>query len=104
MDIRNIDNNTFYTRTGLTDSEGRIIVGGILDYYPENKNKKIVIPQTVKVIEDNVLKYCKALKELHIPATVESIGRLPEGITIYGKAGSYAEEYAKENDLPFVAK
>lgn len=64
----------------------------------------VPIPKTVKIIEDNVLKDCKGLEELHIPASVESIGRLPEGITIYGKAGSFAEQYAKEKGIPFVVK
>ena len=52
---------------------------------------------------------CTNLKEVTIPATVSSIGSAAfsfchEDFTIYGTAGSYAETYAAENGIPFVAK
>lgn len=46
--------------------------------------KKVVIPDTVEVIESEAFYKCK-------------------NMTIYGYEGSYAEEYALENDIPFVS-
>lgn len=58
---------------------------------------------------------CTKLEELHLPATVSSIGQNAfrgqwteayncKKMTIYAPAGSYAETYAKENNIPFVAE
>ena len=51
---------------------------------------------------------CKKLRLVRIPGSVVEIGNMsfsgcsPE-LTIYAPAGSYAETYAKENNIPFVA-
>ena len=55
---------------------------------------------------------CPSLTNVTIPVSVTSIGGYPgantfkalaDQITIYGYTGSYAEIYAKENGIPFVA-
>lgn len=48
---------------------------------------------------------CKALEKITIPSTVRQIDDECflncQKLTIYGKAGSYAEQYAKKNRIPF---
>ena len=50
---------------------------------------------------------CTSLTAITIPDSVTSIGEnafgLCTNLTIYGYTGSYAETYAKENDIPFVS-
>lgn len=45
---------------------------------------------------------------VHIPDSVTSIGEgafsACKELTIHAPAGSYAEQYAKENNIPFVVK
>lgn len=51
---------------------------------------------------------CKALEKITIPATVRQIGSECflncKKLTIYGKSGSYAEQYAKLNHIPFICE
>ena len=61
------------------------------------------ISEGVKTIEAGAFERCTALTEIYIPASVESIadGALPanKSKTKYAPAGSYAEQYAKENKI-----
>ncbi len=69
---------------------------------------------TSVVFSDGVTKigdafgYCSSLTRVVIPESVTEIYRdafrACNSVTIYGKAGSYAETYAKENNIPFVAE
>lgn len=52
---------------------------------------------------------CSSLKSIYIPESVTTIAanaffNVGEGFVIEGKAGSYAETYASENDITFKAK
>lgn len=51
---------------------------------------------------------CKALEKITIPATVRQIGGECflncEKLTIHGKAGSYAQQYARGHSIPFCAE
>ena len=51
---------------------------------------------------------CKALEKITIPATVRQIGGECflncEKLTIHGKAGSYAQQYARGHGIPFCAE
>ena len=51
---------------------------------------------------------CSGLTAITIPGNVTTIGegafRFCRNLTIYTSAGSYAEKYAKENNIPFVAE
>ena len=68
--------------------------------------KKVVLSEGIKTIEGLAFSTSE-LEEITIPASVSEIG---EGafyaclVTIHAPAGSYAETYAKENNIPFVAE
>ena len=69
--------------------------------------EKIVLPYTIKSIDKSAFKECIALKEITIPRNTSSIGTsvfsYPAKMTIYGVAGTYAEKYAGEQGIKFVA-
>lgn len=68
----------------------------------------LTIPEGVETIDYGAFWRCGSLMELRIPKSVASIS--PKAIwncpklTIYAPAGSYAETYAKEHNIPFVAE
>ncbi len=81
----------------------------------------VTIPDSVTSIGEYAFSGCKSLTSITIPDSVTSIGDYSlgyfwnfdiredkpiqvEGFTIYGKKGSYAETYAKENSFTFIAK
>lgn len=70
--------------------------------------ESIILPYQVETIEENAFKNCTKLKKITIPKATTSISdsafSYPDKMTIYGVAGSYAEQYAKENDIAFVAQ
>ncbi|MGN0474524.1 MAG: leucine-rich repeat protein [Acutalibacteraceae bacterium] len=70
--------------------------------------KAITIPDGVTEIGRFAFSECGSLKAITIPESVTEIGENAfsgcQYLTIYGKSGSTAETYAKENDIPFVAK
>lgn len=73
---------------------------------------RVYLPSSVKNIEKGVEKLgldlfegCTSLEKVEIPETVyeiEDLG-LREGCTVYGLSGSYAENYCKMNQIPFVS-
>ena len=69
---------------------------------------EVVIPDSVTVIEGYAFSVCQALACVRIPESVTEIGRKAfagcNSLTIHAPAGSYAEQYAKENKIPFVAE
>ena len=70
--------------------------------------ESIILPYQVETIEDNAFKNCTKLRKITIPKATTSISdsafSYPDKMTIYGVAGSYAEQYATENDIAFVAQ
>lgn len=70
--------------------------------------KSITIPDSVTSIGFHAFDSCINLTDITIPASVTSIGKdVFEGcsdFTVHGKAGSFAESYAKENKLHFQAE
>ena len=68
--------------------------------------RSIEIPDSVKYIGASAFAYCTSLEKIVIP---ESVTKLCDPfyfnsptLTIYGEAGSAAEQYAKENDILFI--
>lgn len=74
--------------------------------------KTVLLPEGLTEIEDNAFYCCGKLTSIEIPASVRSIGKEAfykfcfgndAKTEICGTAGSYAEQYAKENGLRFKA-
>lgn len=69
----------------------------------------VTIPDEVTTIEGWTFCNCKSLVSVTIPGSVTEIA--PDkvfencpSVSIHAPAGSYAEQYAKENNIPFVAE
>ena len=125
--VKCVDNKAFYGCYKLGDSDGFLIINNVLyGYY--GKSTKITIPEGATVIGEDSF-YNRIMDNVTVPEGVISIGRyafqnanigsvtLPQSVTSIGerafgwgstslvvKAGSYAEQYAKENNIPFVAE
>ena len=71
--------------------------------------QSLSLPNGLKTIHSWAFAYCGALKRVDLPDTVVemTVGNeffFCENLTIHAPAGSYAEQYAKENNIPFVAE
>lgn len=77
--------------------------------------EKITIPDGVENIELGAFARCEKLNEVHIPKSVTIIQQVNSDIdsavfeespnvTIYAPKGSYAEKYAKQENIKFVAE
>ena len=99
----------FVLCTSLTDVKIPDSVTKICSFAFLNCNDlvSITIPDSVTSIEYKAFSGCESLERAAIPETVTEIGNnvfenCPV-LTIYGKSGSYAETYANNNNIPFVA-
>ena len=66
----------------------------------------VMLSAYVIKIESDVFSKCPELKEIFIPESVTEIDPyafyMSENVTIYTPAGSYAESFAIENNIPYV--
>lgn len=106
--IESIYSSAFEDNTSI---ESVVISEGVtsIEYYAFNgceSLKKVVLPSTMTYIGGYVF-VDTALESIVIPESVSSIGNYAFGyssnITIYGYTGSYAETYASDNSLTFIA-
>ena len=72
------------------------------------KTKEVVLPKSVKKLGYGAFADCPLLERISATKGLSSITwgafvNCPK-LTIYAPAGSYAETYAKENNIPFVAE
>jgi len=85
LNVTTIDSDAFLGCSSLTD---------------------IVIPKGVTAIGNYVFAGCRSLSSIMIPETVTTIGSWTftgcGEITLHVHEGSYAEEYAKDHDVPYV--
>lgn len=69
--------------------------------------RSVIIPQGVETIMEFAFSACPNLTEVIIPDSVNYIGEKAfwwsTNAVLYGNAGSYAEAYAIENSIPFIA-
>lgn len=72
---------------------------------------QVSLPEGLKTIGEHAFSSCFALSDISIPATVEAIGEYAfqnymaqQKTTIHAPAGSFAETYARENGISFVAE
>jgi hypothetical protein len=68
---------------------------------------RIILPDTVIQIRETAFSDCESLAEMTIPDSVTYIGGSAfyrcDSLTVTVPAGSYAEEYCKENDIQYIA-
>ena len=64
--------------------------------------QQVTLPESLTALGASVFSGCQMLKQLFIPSGVTKIGGVDVATTIYAPAGSYAIEYAKENDVPYM--
>ncbi len=68
---------------------------------------RIVLPDTVTSLEDNTFSQCSNLTSVTFPPSITQTGFYVfagcDDLTIYGTAGTYAQTYASDNNIPFVS-
>lgn len=104
--VTSVDNYAFYQCSSLTE----IIWHGNIKTIPEKACHmcealtKVVIEEGITEIGDSAFSFCPKLKDLHLPQSINKIGDhalLWSGSpTLHVYLDSYAEKYAKENNLP----
>ena len=81
---------------------------GLCAFSSCNNLTSITLPDSITSIGIAAFEGCDNLTEIHIPANVTEIANDAfngcERLTIFGYANSYAEIFANENNIPFVAK
>ena len=107
--ITELDTYAFYGCTSLASVN---IPGGVTKIcdgvFKNCKNlTEVSIPDNVTSIGYEAFSGCESLESIAIPKSVTSISASAfnndDNLTMYGRAGSYAETYANENNIPFVA-
>ena len=130
--VKKIDDYAFFGCTGLTNVSIPDGVTKISDYAFKDCTslKSVAISGSVTEIGLQAFCGCTGLTSITIPGNVTKVGHFAfedctgltgvtisdsmteigyraffgcPDLTLYGVAGSYAETYAKENDIPFVA-
>lgn len=107
--ITEIGDNAFYECTNLKSIKLPHNIERInnLLFYGCKSLTEIEIPVGVTTIEADPFYECRNLTKVTIPKTVTSISSNTfqhcYDLTIYGFTGTVAENYAKVNDIPFVA-
>ena len=70
--------------------------------------ERMEFPESIKQIGKNAFQLCKKLSIVKLSAKTKNIDNQAfnrcENLEIHAPAGSYAETYAKENNIPFVAE
>ncbi len=105
-----VDNIGSYAFDGCTGLKTVTIPGKALAVWNEAFRgctglESVYLQEGVERIDSRAFEGCTSLKTLVIPESVNFIEHdaiwHKEGLTIYGKAGSYAETYAKNNNIDF---
>jgi hypothetical protein len=78
-----------------------------LAFYACSSLTSVSLPENLTYIGGNAFNSCSSLSKIIIPRSVEFITISAfvdcDQLTIYGYRGSYAETFAVENEIPFVA-
>ena len=74
-------------------------------FYKCSSLKNVTLPETCTSVGSYAFANCPKLESVYIPASVTEISdkafKNSSAVTIKGIVGSYAEEYAKANNIPF---
>ena len=109
--VTSIGTNAFLYTAYYNDEanweDGVLYIGNHCIDSKQDIQGSITIKPGTKTLADIAFSDCTSLTSITIPESVTSFGESVffncENITIYGYAGSSAETYAAENDIPFVA-
>jgi len=107
--VTSIGYGAFWNCSGLTSITIAGSVTSIEDrtFYGCGSLTSLTIPDSVTSIGKWAFNGCGSLTSVSIPQSVTSIGSGVfsgcSNLSIYGVTGSYAETYASDNDIPFVA-
>lgn len=88
--------------------EGINVIKGSL-CYGMGSLSEVSLPESVTTLESRAFGNCPSLKAIYLSPNVKEIwegafANIEDQLTIYGESGSYAEEYAKQAGIKFVAK
>lgn len=76
-------------------------------FYGCSSLEEIRLPKTVELIDTYAFGACTSLKKIYIPQATTKIAanafKDSQNVTIYGYRNSYAQTYADEHNIPFVA-
>ena len=102
-----------YTFEGCNNLE-EILLSAAIKIIPRgsfeacSKLENIILTNGIQEVEEDAFKECTNLREIFIPYKTKKISTLCfsylDILLIRGVAGSYAEQYATENDIAFVAQ
>lgn len=105
--VRDFGSAVFQNCTSLKSVTFNCVPSKITDqmFYNCTSLDKVYLPAGTSAIGKSAFAECKSLSEVYIPTSVTSIAsnafRNSPNVTIKGNYGSYAEEYAKANNIPF---
>ncbi len=115
--IRIPESVTMFKETIFVNNKAlkEVIIDAHLDVLPEStflncsSLESVQLNDGLKTIGDICFSNCVKLNKLYIPETVSNISKtaflnVSKDFVIEGKAGSYAEDYAREENIPFEAK
>jgi putative cell wall-binding protein len=105
--VTSVGDGAFYYCSSLTDvtiPDSVKRIGGSAFCYCSSLTR-VTIPDSVTSIGYGAFYSCSNLTSITIPDSVKSIGNDAfagcDNLSIYGVPGSYAETYARNNDIPF---
>ncbi len=101
VDLQEEENNVLFLPPDLTRIDAEAFMGGAF--------QKVVLPDGMKEIGERAFADCLTLKTMRIPASTtiiepDVLSGIPEGFTILGERGSYAEDYAKSHGFAFLVQ
>lgn len=105
--LEKIDENAFYYCYGLESVEfgNSLKIIGKYAFAQCSALDNVVLPNSVTAIEENAFAYDYGLTYILIPSSVTDIGAgvfvSDSKVVIYCEKGSYAEQYAKDNSIPY---
>ena len=105
--VRDFGSAVFQNCTSLKSVTFNCVPSKITDqmFFNCTSLDKVYLPAGTSAIGKSAFAECKSLSEVYIPTSVTSIAsnafRNSPNVTIKGSYGSYAEEYAKANNIPF---